>query len=304
MRSAAVLLVAAVLTACDSQGGPDRDALVGAWTADSSGTAESVTPTFTGPVVNFAARPTGGEATISGRVSAALRFARLGPSGPRGHREATFASYDVTGFEPGVRPTFRLSVGGDSASSWFRLFVQPDGPSSTYEGYLDGPPFTVDGDRITLPSVLLYELGAGLPPVTLDGGSFTFPTVGFVAGRPLTVRRELRPDNNPDQDVRYVLDGNGGYEVQGYDAPDVLGVYEEGRWEADGTGLTLSRRIGPDGRATRFSYAVSRDRLVLLEPQSTCEGVPACLEGTAAELGLPPGSISRFERSTVLTFRK
>ncbi|HEX8385556.1 MAG TPA: hypothetical protein VF576_05190, partial [Rubricoccaceae bacterium] len=111
MRSAAVLLVAAVLTACDSQGGPDRDALVGAWTADSSGTAESVTPTFTGPVVNFAARPTGGEATISGRVSAALRFARLGPSGPRGHREATFASWLGSGRAPKRSGTSASGVG-------------------------------------------------------------------------------------------------------------------------------------------------------------------------------------------------
>ncbi|HEX8299299.1 MAG TPA: hypothetical protein VF594_09090 [Rubricoccaceae bacterium] len=303
MRFYTLALLAVLLAGCDSQGTPSRDALVGAWTADSSGTAETVTPTFTGPVVNFVGRPTGGQAVISGEVNATLRFAQAGRTGPRGYREATFTSFDLNGPEPTVFPYYRLSLQGDSVRSSFRLFVQPNGSSSTYEGYLDGPPLVITGDRVTFPSVLLYELGGGRPPITLEGGSFTFPTVAFVAGRPITLRREIRPDNNPNLDSRYVLGGDGSYEIQGYQAPDVLSVYEEGQWEADETTLTLRLGDRADGRTTRFTYTVSPTRLVLLEPQPTCEG-PACLDGAAAELGLPSGSISRYERSTVLTFRK
>lgn len=308
-RLAAILLAAVLLAACDSQRsaedppeGAEPHPLVGAWTVDSSGTAETLVPTFSGPGVNFAAHPTGGQAVVSGEISATLRYAFVSYADPQGHREAVFASYDLSGDGPATYPAYHLDVrGGAGGASWVGLYVQRIDGSSTYQAYHDGPAFVIEGDRITLPSVDLYELGAGRPPVRLEGGSFTFPTVEFVAGQPFLLRRHLQNVNNSPVDIRYVLEADGSYQIQRYDPPTILSVSSEGRWEAGDTELILRLGQDPDGSETRFAYDLAGNRLVLTEAERGCQANPACLDAVATQLGLPPGAIASYARDAVTT---
>lgn len=300
MRLIALLSACLLFAACDSQEPLSGHPLVGSWTMDSTGTAESIVPTFSGAQANVVAPSISGEIAFSGDVSGRLRSAMVFSATPDGAREARVASYDLAGEEP-ESGFFVLTVSGDATSSVFQLFEQPaTGSSRTYFGYTDSLPFTLDGDQVVLPAVELSRLGSGRPPLQLEGGAFTFPIVQFVAGETIELRRDVQPDNNPLLDLRYVFEADGTFRLEGFSPPDTstVSTYKSGQWQANGDQLRLTQSPEPLGTPTDLTFALSRGRLVLNERLSNCQdGTNAdCLDRLSSSFALPPGSVSAYER--------
>lgn len=313
MRSASLALAVILFSACDSQEipTPAPGPLVATWVLDSIGTAESITPAFSGSRVNFGARPTGGEAVLSGGYSTVLRYASVLRADPSGYTDSRFASYDMSVGGPTTFPSYAMGIQSTPSSSSFSLYVRLNRKSTglIYTGTLDGPPRLFQGDQVVLPSVTLYGDG-GRPSVTLERGEFSFPTVDLVAGRPFLFRREVHEYPNPAEpadDFRYALNADGTYQLQSYVSPVILSVREEGEWRAVERELTLQLGHTSQGVIKRFLYEVSDARLTLLENEPVCQGAhagPMCLDEAGFYLGLPPGSVSAYERKTVRTFHK
>lgn len=302
VRSAAALFIALALAGCDTQAAPEASALVGTWVVDSVGTAESVIPVTDQTVVNFAALAVSGSASFDGSASGALDYGVVLQTNPDGTREAVFASYDPTGLDPEATPYYRLSVaGGPGASTLFELVEQQADRSFVYRGFLDGPPFTTDGNRLALPSAELPRAGGGQGSVRLQGGTFEFPLLTLVGGEAVTVRRQVDDDTDGVLLIRHVYEADGTYRIETF-APtgvDEVRVREAGLWTTDGAELVLDRREGGNDREIRVRYEVDQGRLELVKPEAACEEGQGCLAGAEASLSLPPGSIRRYEQAAV-----
>ena len=195
-------------------------------------------------------------------------------------------------------------MAGDETGASFQLDEQHPTTSVTYLGYSDGPPFTVAGDRVVLPSVQLVH--PGRPPVTLESGAFTFPTVPFITGQRTTVRRELRPNSNPTANVRYVFEDDGTYRIESYALASggTITVHQSSWWEVEGPAIRLLRGGEPGGREEVLPYVLADGRLALRTSQQGCGSGRSCLDLATWSLGLPPGSLDAFHSDDMSTFRQ